>query len=166
MKRVLWIVCITVFAAVPVVAQDFVSKYMSENKHDTLLHCVSVSPKMMEEAWKSDAEKEGQEEMRRIMADLKSLRMISASANGRAYFDKAEQLAEKNRNRFEPFLAFDDTDESCRIIVRRKKKIIIELVMFSCKEESFRVINFTGNMNDTFIDNLAKRMMPEEDDGN
>lgn len=166
MRRVLLIVCTTVFTAATAMAQDFVSKYMQENKHDTVLHCVSVSPKMMEEVLKTDAENEEQEEMRRIMANLRSMQIVSAKTNGEFYFAKAEKMVEKNVNRFEPFLSFNDSIENCRIMVRKKEGIIIELVMLSHIDDYFRVINFTGNMNDEFIDRLAKTMMPRKEEEN
>lgn len=166
MKRVLLIVCTTVFTAATAMAQDFVSKYMQECKHDTVLHCISVSPKMMEEVLKTDAENEEQEEMRRIMANLRSMQIVSAKTNGEFYFAKAEEMVEKNVNRFEPFLSYNDSIENCRIMVRKKEGIIIELVMLSHIDDYFRVINFTGNMNDEFIDSLAKTMMPRKEEEN
>lgn len=164
MKRALIIGCTMVFAATTAMAQDFVSKYMQENKHDTVLHCISISPKMMEEVLKIDSQKGDEEEMRSIMANLKSMQIVSSKTNGDFYFNKAEEIVEKNANRFEPFLSFNDRNENCRIMVRKKEKTIIELVMFSHKEDSFQVINFTGNMNDEFIDNLVKTMMPRKGD--
>lgn len=164
MKRALIIGCTMVFTAATAMAQDFVSKYMQENKQDTVLHCISVSPKMMEEVLKIDSQKGDEEEMRNIMANLKSMQIVSSKTNGDFYFNKAEEIIEKNANRFEPFLSFNDRNENCRIMVRKKEKTIIELVMFSHKEDSFQVINFTGNMNDEFIDNLVKTMMPRKGD--
>lgn len=118
----------------------------------------------MEEVLKIDSQKGNEEEMRSIMANLKSMQIVSSKTNGDFYFNKAEEIIEKNANRFEPFLSFNDRNENCRIMVRKKEKTIIELVMFSHKEDSFQVINFTGNMNDEFIDNLVKTMMPRKGD--
>lgn len=164
MKRALTISCTIVFTVATAMAQDFVSRYMWENKHDTLLHCVSVSPKMMEEVLKTDAKDEVQEEMRNIMMDLKSMQIVSSQTKGDFYFNKAEKIIEKNINRFEPFISFNDSNENCRIMVRKKEEVIIELVMFSHKNDHFRIINFTGCMNEHFIDNLAKTMMPKQED--
>lgn len=164
MKRALLIVCTTVFTAATAMAQDFVSRYMLENKHDTLLHCISVSPKMMEEVLKTDIKNGDQEEMRHIMANLKSMQIVSSKTKGNFYFNKAEEIIEKNVNRFEPFLSFNGSNENCRIMIRKKEETIIELVMFIHKNDSFQVINFTGNMNNEFIDNLAKTVMPRKGD--
>ncbi len=160
MKRALTIVCTTIFAATVAKAQDFASKYMLENQQDTILHCISVGPKMMEEVLKIDTQDEDQEDMRHIISNLKSMQIISSPINGELYFNKAEEIVEKNANRFTSFLSYDDENENCRILIRKKKRIIIELVMFSQKEEHFQVINFTGNMNNEFIDKLAKAMIP------
>jgi len=166
MKRALLIGCITIFTAGMAAAQDFVSKFMLENKQDTLLHCISISPKMWEEVLKTDMENEKQEEMRHIMTNLKSMQIVSSKAKGNFYFNKAEKMVKKNGNRFEPFLSFDDRQENCRIMVRKKEGKIIELVMLSYKDNRFQVINFTGNMNDEFIDNLAKTIIPKREDEN
>ena len=94
MKRALIIGCTMVFTAATAMAQDFVSKYMQENKQDTVLHCISVSPKMMEEVLKIDSQKGNEEEMRSIMANLKSMQIVSSKTNGDFYFNKAEEIIE------------------------------------------------------------------------
>lgn len=164
MKRALLIGCITILTAGMATAQDFVSKFMLENKQDTLLHCISVSPKMMGKVLNIDVENEKQKEMRLIMKNLKSMQIVSAKEKGSFYFNKAEKMMERNGNRFEPFLSYDDGQEGCRIMLRKRDEIIIELVMLNYMENNFLVINFTGNMNDEFIDNLFKTMIPKEED--
>lgn len=142
--------------SVSVMAQDFASRFLTEHKADTNLTCVTISPKMMEEIMKSDAEKD--DEVLDIISNLKSMQMLTAKVKGQNYYDEAIKIVEKNTDRFEPFLSFNDKSENCQIMVRKKKEVIIELVMLVCEKGQFMVINFTGNMSPEFITQLAASM--------
>ena len=156
MKRVLlfcWITWLPFLAF----AQDFASKFMAEYKSDVQLNCISVSPRMMEEVLKVNVENDG-DKILDIISKLKSMQMISSEKEGSKYYKKALNILEKNTNRFEPFLSFNDSSQNCRIMVRKKNGIILELVMLTNVSEKFCVINFTGNMNDKFIDKVANSL--------
>lgn len=145
--------------SVVMAAQDFASRFMEEYKGDKNLTCISVSPKMMEEMLKADTEKD--ESMLDIISSLKSMQMLSSSVDGTGYYKKAVGILNRNSHRFEPFLTFEDGKENGRIMVRRKKGEIIELVMLVNEGTRFLVINFTGNMSDKFIDELARSITKE-----
>lgn len=155
MKSVL-LMCWMATLSVSVVAQDFASRFMTEHKADTNLTCVTISPKMMEEIMKSDAEKDN--EVLDIISNLKSMQMLTAKVKGQTYYDEAIKIVEKNTDRFEPFLSFNDKSENCQIMVRKKKDTIIELVMLVREKGQFVVINFTGNMSPEFITQLSASM--------
>lgn len=57
--------------SVAVSAQDFASRFMAEHQADSNLTCVTISPKMMEEIMKSDAEKD--KEVLDMISNLKSM---------------------------------------------------------------------------------------------
>lgn len=156
MKRVLLVAFVIGFACI-LSAQDFASRFMKEMKPDTCLKCISISPKMMEEVLKVDAE-QSDNKVKDIISNLKSMQMILARANGFVYYKKALGLLERNLNRFEPFLSYKGNSEHYRILVRKRKGIIVELVMLAQEKNKFTVINFTGMMDDEFIDKLAKSM--------
>lgn len=156
MKRVLLICWITLFPFLAF-AQDFASKFMAENKSDVQLNCISVSPRMMEEVLKVNVENDG-DKILDIISKLKSMQMISSEKEGSKYYKKALNILEKNTNRFEPFLSFNDSSQNCRIMVRKKNGMILELVMLTNVSDKFCVINFTGNMNDKFIDKVANSL--------
>lgn len=139
-----------------VVAQDFASRFLDEHKTDTNLTCVTISPKMMEEIMKSDAEKD--DEVLDIISNLKSMQILTAKVKGQSYYDEAIKIVEKSSGRFEPLLSFSDKSENCQIMVRKKKEAIIELVMLVHGKGQFVVINFTGNMSPEFIARLAASM--------
>lgn len=135
-------------------AQDFASRFMEEMKPDTCLRCISISPKMIEEVLKINMEKEDAR-VREIISNLKSIRMVIAKTNGPKYYKKAISLLEKNLNRFDPYLSYKGKFEHYRILVRKRKGVIVELVMLANEKSKFTVVNFTGIMDDEFIDKLA-----------
>lgn len=153
MKSVL-LLCWMALLSVAVSAQDFASRFMVEHKADTNLTCVTISPKMMEEIMKNDAEKD--EDIMDIISNLKSMQVLTSKVKGKNYYEEALKIMEKNSNRFEPFLSFRDKSANCQIMVRRKKDTIIELVMMMHEKNHFSVINFTGKMNSEFIDQIKR----------
>lgn len=152
MKRVL-LFCFITCLSFTISAQDFASRFLEKHASDTNLTCISISPKMMEEVLKIDAD--GDNKMMDMISKLKSMQMLKAGINSQKYYKEALSLLNKNSGRFESFLSFDDKSENCQILVRKKKGRILELVMLICEANSFVVINFTGNMNDDFITKLA-----------
>lgn len=156
MKRVLltfWIILLVVTVS----AQDFASRFMAEHKADVNLTCISISPRMMEEVLKVNVEEDGDKIMD-IISNLKSMQMVTSEKDGAGYFKRALNILNKNSNRFESFLSFNDSSENYRMMVRRKNGIILELVMLKNDNNRFVVINFTGNMSDKFIDKVANSM--------
>lgn len=151
--------CLIALLSVSVVAQDFASRFLTEHKADTNLTRVTISPKMMKEIMKSDAEKD--DEILEIISNLKSMQMLTAKVKGQSYYKEALKIVEKNSDRFEPFLSFKDKAQNCQIMIRKKNDVIIELVMLMHEKNHFAVINFTGNMSPEFISRLAASMKPK-----
>lgn len=137
-----------------VYTQDFASRFRSEHEGDSALICVTISPKMMHDILNSSAEKD--ESMMEIIADLKSMQMCVANENGQLYYDSAMDVCEKNSSLFEPFLSYDEAEGNCKIMVRKKKEEVTELIMLMKQNEGFALINFTGAMDAEFISKLAE----------
>lgn len=156
MKSVL-LICWMTLLSTGISAQDFASRFLDKREPDTNLKCISISPKMMKEVLKVEV-KEEDDDLMEIISNLKSMQMLTADSNGSKYYQEALVILDKNSNRFEPFLSFEDKSENYRIMIRKKKNSIIELVMVVNEDNKFVVINFTGNMNDKFITRLANSM--------
>lgn len=155
MKRVL-LTCWVFLLPVLISAQDFTSLFLEENKADTALTRVTISPKMMEEILKSDVEKN--EEILEIISNLKSMQVLSSEANGENYFLKARKVIEDHSKRFEPYLSYEDENENYQIVVRKRGGSIVELIMLMVEEDRFAIINFTGKIKPEFISTLTKSM--------
>lgn len=141
-------------------AQDFVSKYMDENAGDSTLTCISVSPKMMEEILESSVGKNDTTGVADIIAKLKSMQIVNSMEGGETHFRQAEDLARKNSARFKELASYDEGDDRGRIFVREQRDHIVELVLLRQEASRFMVINFTGDMNRDFIEQLRHTMLP------
>ena len=102
MKRVLCLLTLIVLTCVSSEAQDFASRFMQECKSDTAVHCITISPKMMEKMMKSNngAQNDG---MTDILSKLKSTRIVETSHNAEIYLRKAEELMKRNSYRYSAF---------------------------------------------------------------
>lgn len=150
--------------AIAAQAQDFATKYMSENAGDTTLNCISVSPKMMEEIIQRGIQENDTIGIAAdIISKLKSMQIVNTDKQASLHFDKAEKMAQRNSARFKVMGAYNNSkerDDRCRIFVRKQREHIVELVLLKQKGTKFMVINFTGNMNKEFIDKLSHTMLP------
>lgn len=153
MKRALltyWVLLLPLLLS----AQDFTSLFLDEHKEDTTLSRVTISPRMMGEILKSDTGKD--EDILEIISSLKSMQVLSSEAEGQSYFQKALKVVDDNSERFEPYLSYEDEKENYRIVIRKKGKIIVELIMLVVEEGRFAMINFTGEIKPGFISTLTK----------
>lgn len=153
MRVLLTVLMVTVVTAM-MRAQDFASRYMSENAGDTTLVCISVSPRMMEEILEKGIQEKDTIGITEIISKLKSMQIVYAEKRGKGYFEKAEEMAERNSARFRKLASYDKEKDHCRIFVREQEKQIVELVLLKQEGRRFTVINFTGDMDWDFIERL------------
>jgi hypothetical protein len=137
-------------------AQDFTSIFLKETGADSTLVRVTISPKMMEEILKRDTGKN--EDILEIISNLKSMQVLSSDTDGESYFRKARKVVEDYSKRFEPYLSYEDENNTCRIAVRKRRGVIIELIMLVVEEDHFAIINITGKIKPEFISTLTRSM--------
>lgn len=133
--------------------QDFASHYMELYAEGTSLSCTTVSPTMMERMLKlPDVEVDKQ--MRAILAQVKSIRIVSNSKHNESekLYDKAVELAQHNSKRYK--LHTDDGGKA--LYIRKRGKVVVEMVLLTMKAQSFYMVNLTGNMNDKFLQDILK----------
>lgn len=158
-RRSLLMFVFILLAGITTKAQDFATRYMAENAQDSTLNCISVSPKMMEEILHSGIEKDDSNGIADIISKLKSMQIITADKRSRIHFKQAEDMAQKNSARFKKMASYDEGKDRCRIFIREQKEQIVELILLRLAGKQFTVINFTGDMNEEFIDQLTHTMM-------
>lgn len=167
MKRVLcllWIAC-SFHAAW---GQDFAAKFMEQctAEEEKDIQCQTISPKMMErlvEVIVSEKDEKDEEIPAYLFSKLKSARIVTSTGHGKRYFQKAEELMEKNKNRFTPWRE-DTLAKSDPIFVRRHGDVICELVMLNlaADKKGFTIINFTGDMDEQFMQTLSSGKLPDD----
>lgn len=166
MKRVLCLLLI-LFSAFAAQGQDFASKFMEQCGDKEGIECQTISPKMMERLMSipenMPEDKNGETTITYFVSKLKSARIITACKDGEVCFGQARQLLEKNKNRFTP-LSENSAGRNNQIFVRRNKESIRELVLLNLNKENgiLTIINFTGDMDDTFIRQLSKEKKSED----
>lgn len=141
--------------------QDFASKFMEQCEGKEDVRCQTIGPKMMERLMSmpetTESEDKDDTDTGYFLSKLKSARIITAERHGETYFDQARLLLEKNRNRFVP-LTEAASGKNNPIFVRRHDDLIKELVMlnFNQADGVLTIINFTGDMDGSFIRQLSK----------
>ncbi|WP_336525273.1 DUF4252 domain-containing protein [Bacteroides acidifaciens] len=163
MKRILWVLLMV--CSSHTWGQDFASKFM-EQYSGKEIQCQTVSPLMMEKLIDVMplTNSEGNENVQEyLFSKLKSARIVTVTRNCENFFNKAENLIEKNKNRFSPLME-RPTDKNNKIFVRKHNEMIRELVMLSLDTEdrTFTIVNLTGDMNDRFIQLLSSIKYKQE----
>ena len=133
--------------------QDFASKFMEINGDSYKgLTCNTVSPYMMERIMKLDT-LEDNSEIRNVLSHLKSIQIVEAKGHivGDSLFYRATQLVEQNKRRYKLYA----NDDERLIYLRTRNKIIVEMVFIGNFDETFSIVNLTGNMDKSFLKELA-----------
>ncbi len=157
MKKILLLLVITLCAANAQAQneQDFAARYMQLYSEGTSLVCTTVSPTMIEKLLQLPIEEEADAEMKSVLAQLKSIRVVTdtTATETTLLFEKAEQLVQENPERYEPLFKQEDKN----VYVRRRGDYIVELVFLAKQEEGpFHIVNLTGYMEEGFIARLLK----------
>lgn len=162
MKRALCL--LLALAVVRTWGQDFASRFMTDFAADTLVHCCTVSPKMMDKLLRIHEGKEHtaecEQHIRYFLSKLKSARFIVGNRQGESYYRHAKELMEKNKKRFSLLAggATESTEQQTLLYMRKRDKVIVELVMLNLNEaeHAFNAVNFTGEIDDAFIRLLSR----------
>lgn len=139
-------------------ALDFASKFMQRCDGDTALHCVTVSPKMIESLVHQHESTHG-EQYAQAIQKLKSVRIVSAKSNGEKYYERAENLLKKNSKRFSYERAYKAEHGYGSFYTRKNKRgERVELIMLHAdtKANSIIIVNLTGDIDEEFLNSLSK----------
>lgn len=138
--------------------QDFASRFMKQCDGDTAVHCVTVSPKMMEQLTKK-ADANHNEHIADAIEKLKSARIVTASVHGEGYYQVAENLLKRNPQRFHHDKSYR-TEHAYGTFYTRKLRSgeTVELIMLHADTKNRRlvIVNLTGDIDEEFISNLSK----------
>lgn len=158
MTRLLTILicCLTAMLAGPLRASaqgeaDFAERFLRLYADDYRLESTTVSPAMMQRMMQLP-DVESNEQARKALSQMKSIRMVrsSSSADAPHLFANARQLAEHNAQRFKRYAE----DKGKCLYTRRRGKLIVELILFMQTDGGFVLIDLTGNMTERFVGSL------------
>lgn len=134
--------------------QDFAARFIQLYGQDYRITCTTVSPLMMERMLQlPDVEASGT--TRQVLSQLKSIRMVQSTSPAEVphLYANATRLARRNPNRYKLYAE----ESGKRLYVRRRPSgLIVEMVLFMEQRHSFSLINLTGNISDSFIDQLMR----------
>ena len=108
---------------------------------------------MMSNNKDADKDKDA-EQIKKILSHIKSLRIFSAQHNIDFYYNGVISLLNKNKKTYKKYNSADK-DVSC-IWLRKNKDTVIEIVKLNKTDNDFKVVNFTGDMTDDFVNELLK----------
>lgn len=137
---------------------DFASKFMQLCTNDTAVHCVTISPKMMEQLTKQPGAARD-EAMAEAIEKLKSARIVTASVHGADYFRRAETLLKDNPQRFSHASNYRNSHAQGTFYIRRTTNgDTVELVMLhtDTKAGNLVIVNLTGDIDEEFVKILTK----------
>lgn len=133
--------------------QDFASRFMTLYAKDYRLDCTTVSPLMMEKMLRLP-DVEDNATARQVLAQLKSIRVITHD-NGRDaphLYANAQLLAQQNAQRYKPRAE----EASKSLYLRKRGRVIVELVLFMQTGSDFVLIDLTGNMTEAFLQQIQQ----------
>ncbi len=146
--------------------QDFVTQFMTELQNDSHVseddyRCVTVSPQMMErvlQMMQANTLKD-EDQIRDALTHIRSLRVFTATDNIEIYSNKNQKLLKRNARQYKRIRQTEDSEaeHNMQLWVREANNQIVELVLInSVSEDLFQIINFTGDFDREFIDELLK----------
>lgn len=158
MKRLALLLILIAGAALSAAAQgeqDFAARFAAIYGKTYNLRQRTISPQMMDRILQLD-NVEHDDRRAGVVAQLKSIRILTGGKNtaeAGALFAKAEDLAERNRRRYDLHTQAD----SYSVYTRHHGRRLVELVVISVKDaRTFMLIDLTGNMNDDIIDQIRR----------
>ena len=153
-KRILTLL-LTITIAMVVEAQqamDFVGKFMTVCEGDSMVKCITVSPKMMEQIVENhQGDDERSEAFEQAISKLKSARIVTAPTE---YYERAELLIKKYASRFKAEQVFQTDEVRGTFYTRQDKKgRTAELIML--REDNVRkqmtIVCLTGDIDKEFL---------------
>ncbi len=129
---------------------DFAEKFMTLHHADTTLQCVTVSPNMMEQLVRLHDEDKS-EKIVQAIAKLRSARIIRGNAD---YYQLAEELLQKNSQRFKAEQTYRSKEHHGAFYTRKDSQgKTVELIMIHQEPQydRFVIINLTGDIDQEFL---------------
>ena len=125
--------------------QDFVTHYMEQYGKDNNLTHLTVGPSMIKAILKIDDCKEDPE-LESFLKSVKSVQMLTSVMDSTSviHYDRVEKMVQQNPGRYKMLIEHGGQ----RIYARRRGDAIVEIVMFMDENDSFLLVDITGEITD------------------
>lgn len=163
----LFLSVVTAFTCKTESQEDFVGLLLSDIKAEENAEgvsnddysCITIGPAMVEkvlEMMSNNKESDkNQEQIKKVLSHIKSLRIFNAQQNIELYYNDIISLLNKKQKTYKKYTTSTEKDASC-IWLRKNKDKVIEIVKLNKTEDDLKIVNFTGDMTDDFVAELLK----------
>jgi type I restriction-modification system DNA methylase subunit len=141
MLKKLGLVCVLLTAVLSLSAQDFATRYKREFKNDSLVQVITVSTKMLDKIKIANRED--------VIDKIDGIRIVAIDRTGATYCKKAQELLQKNTNRFR--CCYENDARGVRLYTRSKNGVVLELVVLKSEDSRFKIVDIMGQIDEEFL---------------
>ncbi len=137
-------------------AQDFAARFMESRSGNGEVKCVTVGPKMLN-TLAGIHDSESRKGLKDWTEGVKSIRIVTSQNGCEELRKDAIAMLKASRKRYSPYRPKDNADYGDCLWVRKVKNKTVELVYVAPRsEKGFMVMDFTGKIRDSFVENIIK----------
>ncbi len=139
------------------IAQNGIQKFFEDYTGDENFTEVIITPKMFQMIARIDLKDPDAQEIKNILADLKSLHILTTETNPLFYYKEA--LNRFKSTDYEVLMTVRDKDENVRFLTKEDSNgVIKELLLLVGGKKDFVLISFVGNIDLAKISRLANKL--------
>jgi len=150
--KVFFSICILAFLTSAIVnaQEDGIAKFFSSQINDDKFSHSYISPRMISAVVKMDIE-DMDDELKTIIKDLKGMRILSSSKDGKKHFDEFVKILDTKG--YETIVSTRRPAESVKIYLKNEDKPDGEILMVFFANDACAMTSINGNIN---LDRIAK----------
>jgi Domain of unknown function (DUF4252) len=138
-------------------AQNGIQKFFEDYTGDEKFTEVIITPKMFQMIARVDLKDPDAQEIKNILADLKSLHILTTENNSLHYYKDA--LTRFKSTDYEVLMTVREKDENVRFLTKEDSNgVIKELLLVVGGKKDFVLISFVGNIDLAKISRLANKL--------
>ncbi|MEO0043534.1 MAG: hypothetical protein RL329_2982 [Bacteroidota bacterium] len=139
------------------IAQNGIQKFFEDYTGDEKFTEVIITPKMFQMIARLDLNDPDAREIKNILADLKSLHILTTANNPNFYYKDA--LTRFKSTDYETLMTVRSKEENIRFLTKEDSKgLIKELLLLVGGKTEFVLISFVGNIDLNKISQLANKL--------
>jgi len=135
---------IIIWMNLSVSAQDVITSFLDKHSKDDNLEVVSIGKKMIETLYDLISDNP---DLKEAIKGLETIRIISSKDRDldKEYYDSAQELASKSKG-MEEYFSISKENKEIKVMIRKSKELIKELILLSEQPEGFNLISIRGTI--------------------